>query len=354
MSSAQHVGRNVLIDEPVDGDFYGGGREIEVAAPVTGDVVVAGRTVLVSGNVSGDVIAAGRNVTLSGQVADDVRLAGRTVTIESEVAGHAVAAGREVRLGPHSRIADFAWLSGRSIEIAGQIGGELKVIGGTIYLTGQVDGNADLAGRDIRIGSGAIIGGDLTWRGDTEPEISEAAVIRGEIIHGAQSHRRHSRRGGIIGRVIVYLSVITAAGILYSVFQPWSLRLATTVRSRPWASMLTGLVSIAITPITVLLLFAIGIGSIIGLILMLVYALALLVGALAGVITAANLVLSWFTRDKPPNQLIGWLAIAVVAILMGALYFVPPVGMLVSTVVTVFGLGALMLDAYKQFRVSQT
>ena len=64
-AGAQQLGRAVVVNEPIDHDFYGGGREIEVAAPVTGDVVVAGRNVLVSGNVSGDVIAAGRNVTLT-------------------------------------------------------------------------------------------------------------------------------------------------------------------------------------------------------------------------------------------------------------------------------------------------
>jgi len=353
-SSAQQFDRTVVVNEPVDSDFYGGGREIEVAAPVQGDVVAAGRTVLISGNVSGDVIAAGRNVTLSGQIADDARLAGRTVTIEGQVAGHAVAAGREVRVGPDSRITDFAWLGGRHVEIAGQVGGELKAIGRTVSLTGQVDGDADLTGRDIHIGNGAIIGGDLTWRGDTEPKISESAVIHGEIFHGPPLHRRHSWRGGIIGRVIAYLSVIVAAGVLYSVFQTWSVRLAATVRSRPWAVMLTGLGTLAITPVIVALLFATGIGSMIGLTLMLSYALALTLGALVGVMIAAQLALSRIGQDKAPGLLTGWLAIAVIVVLMGTLIFVRPVGMLVATVVMLFGLGALMLDAYQRFRVSQT
>jgi cytoskeletal protein CcmA (bactofilin family) len=354
VAGAQDFGRTVVVDEPIDHDFYGGGREIEVAAPVTGDVVVAGRNVLVSGNVSGDVIAAGRNVTLTGQVADDARLAGRTVTIEGQIAGHVVAAGSEVQVESDSLITDFAWLSGRHIEIAGHVGGDLKAMGRTVSLTGQVDGDAELAGRDIRIGNDAIIGGNLTWRGDTEPQISETAVIHGEIIHGTRPHGRHSRRGGIIGRVIGYLSVIIAAGVLYSVFQPWSVGLATTVQSRPWATMLTGLATLATTPVIIVLLFVTGIGSMIGLTLMLAYALALMLGVLVGVIAAAQLVSRRAGHNKPKRLLIDWLAIAVVVILMGALYVVRPAGILVGTVVTLFGLGALMLDAYKRFRASQT
>ena len=352
-AAAQHD-RAIVVNEPVNRDFYGGGRKIEVAAPVAGDVVAAGQDVLISGSVNGDVIAAGRDVTLSGQVADDARLAGRTVTVEGQVADHLVAAGNEVHLEPGSRVANFAWLAGRQIEIAGQVGGELKAFGRTVSLTGQVGGNAELAGQHIRIGNGAIIGGDLIWRSDSEPEIGEAAVIQGDVIRGEPLNRRHAWRRGIVGRIIAYLSVIVAAGVLYSALRPWSVRLATTMASRPWAALLTGLATLAITPVIVALLFATGIGSVIGLTLMLAYALALILGVLGGVVATAHLASSRFGRNTRPRLLTGWLVITVIVVLMGSLYIVRPVGMLVATIVMLFGLGALMLNAYQRFRVSQT
>ena len=343
----QTFGGAVIIREAVPDDLYAVGRDVELLAPVSGDAVAAGGSVVIIGDVSEDVIAAGRRVTVSGTVGDDVRLAGRSVTLAGSVAGHAVIAGRRVRIDKDSRIAGWVFIRGTRVVIDGQIGDDLSVRATVIELNGQVDGSANLNARFIRIGDDAIIKGDLTWSAQ-RVNITDSAVIEGEVI------KIESRRGrGVFRTLFAVIAVIVAAGVLYTVFRPWCDQCAATLKSRPWATPLTGLAVLATTPLTVGLLFVTGVGALLAVVLLLAYALALLLGSLAGVVALAKLGLSRFRTDAPVKLWLAWSAIAIVSIMIGAAYVVRPLGMVVGTLVMLLGLGALALNAYSSFRVSR-
>ncbi len=347
---AQRFGRTEIIREASPDDLYAVGREVELLGPVSGDAVAAGGSVIIVGDVSEDVIAAGRRVTVSGAVGDDARLVGRSVTLAGSVAGHAVVAGRRVHIDEDSRIAGWAIIRGTRVVIDGQIGDDLSVSGTVIQLNGQVDGNANLTARFIRIGDDAIIKGDLTWRAQ-RASISDSAVIEGEVIEGTS--RRRGRGRGVFRTLFAVIAVIVAAGVLYSVFRPWCDGCAATLKSRPWATLLTGLAVVAATPLAVGLLFATGIGALLAVVLLLTYLLALLLGGLSGVVALARLGLSRVRTDAPAKLWLAWSAIAIVTIVIGAAYVVRPLGMVVATLVMLLGLGALALNAYSSFRVSR-
>ena len=346
---AQRFSRTEIIREASPDDLYVAGREVELLAPVSGDAVAAGGSVIIVGDISEDVIAAGRRVTVSGAVGDDARLAGRSVTLAGSVAGHAVVAGRRVHIDEDSQIAGWAIIRGTRVVIDGQVGDDLSVSATVIQLNGQVDGNADLTARFIRIGDDAIIKGDLTWRAQ-RAIISDGAVIEGEVIEGT-SRRRRGR--GVFRTLFAVIAVIVAAGVLYSVFRPWCDECAATLKSRPWATLLTGLAVVAATPLAVGLLFATGIGALLAVVLLLTYLLALLLGGLSGVVALARLGLSRFRTDAPAKLWLAWSAIAIVSIVIGAAYILRPLGVAVGTLVMLLGLGALALNAYSSFRVSR-
>lgn len=346
---AQEVGDEVVVREATDRDLYAAGRDVEIRAPVAGDVVAAGSDVRVSGDVAEDVIAAGRAVTVSGQVGDDARLAGRTVTVSNDVAGHIVAAGAEVRIEAGSRVGDWAWLAGSRVEIAGDIGGELKALGESVELTGRVGGDVELAGEHLRVGDGAVIGGDLTWRGEREPDIADGAVITGQVVQGPPLDRDDDR-GDWWKRLFITLSVIVAAGVLYTALRPQLDTCAVLLLTRPWRCLFTGLAVFAAAPVLAALLFATGIGALLGMVILIAYALVLVSGGLYGVVMAARVGLARFSQGPKLSLWLAWSAIAIVAIVIGALYVVPPAGVLVATVLTFFGVGALSLDSWRRLR----
>lgn len=346
---AQRFGRTEIIREASPDDLYAVGGEVELLAPVSGDAVAAGRSVIIVGDVSEDVIAAGRRVTVSGTVGDDARLAGRVVTLAGSVAGHAVVAGRHVTIDENSRVAGWAFIRGTRVVVNGQVGDDLSVRATVITLNGQVDGSANLTARFIRIGDDAVINGDVTWRAQ-RASISDSAVIEGEVIEG-ETRRRRGR--GVFRTLFAVIAGIIAAGVLYSVFRPWCDECAATLKSRPWATLFTGLAVVAATPLAIGLLFATGIGALLAVVLLLAYLLALLLGSLSGVIAVARLGLSRFRTDAPAKLWLAWSAIAIVCIVIGAAYVVRPLGMVVGTLVLLLGLGALALNAYSSFRVSR-
>ena len=347
---AQAVGRSVVLTEAQNQDLYAAGGEVDVQADVTGDLVVAGRNVVVAGAVTEDLIAAGRTITVSGAVADDVRLAGRQLTLSGTVAGHAAMAGREVRLQAGSRIGDWARIAARRVYIAGTIDGDLKVRGRRVELNGQVNGDVELAGSRLRVGDKAVINGKLTWRGRRAPTISDQAVITGEIVEGEALREFRRPRRSFGSRLLCALSVVVTAGLLYTLLRANYQAYGSLVETRPGASLATGLAVFAATPVIIVLLFASGIGTVIGLLLALAYLLLLMLGGLSGVILMARLANLRFRSEPKPELGVMWLSIALVALVMALLYVWRPLGSIVAFIIMLLGLGALSLDTWRRAR----
>ena len=345
---AQKFGESVVVREAT-ADLYAAGGEVEVLAPVNGDAVLAGGSVSVNGEVRNDLIAAGGSVSCNGNVGDDARLAGGKVKLTGNVTGHAVMSGGEVRVAPGSSIGEFAWLAGGTVIMAGSIGGDLKVMAGTIKLRGQVTGDAELAGEEIKVADGAVVNGNLIWRGESEPEISEGAVIKGEVRQG-DPLPEFGRDPGWLGALFIMLSMIVAAGVLYTLMRPACEACVAAVRARPWAVLLTGLAVFAATPVVIALLFMTAVGWLLALVLVATYVLALLLGGLSGVIVVARLGLGRLSSDPSPSLGKTWLAIAATAALLSLLYVIPPVGILAATLMLFLGLGTVAREAYSRVR----
>lgn len=345
-SLAQEAGDTVVIRDVSDKDLYAAGRSVDIQAVVKGDVVAAGERVIVSGAVTDDVIAAGRNVTVSGPVGDDVRLVGDTVTLSRSVSGHAVIAGTDVFVESGSTISDWAWIAGARVNIAGDVGNELKVAAGELTLTGTVDGDAYVIGEKIRIEDGAVINGDLTWRGNEEPVISDGAVIRGDVIQGPPIEER-ADEPAFGFRVFIALTLLVAAGVLYTALRSDCEACVLRVQTRPGFSLLIGLVVFATTPVVIMILLISGIGALLGVVVMLAYGLALIVGLLTGVVAVARLGIKWLRRDDEPSLGLVWGAIAVVALLIA---IAGPFGFLINSFLMICGLGALSQEAWERVR----
>ncbi|MBT8443125.1 MAG: hypothetical protein HKN81_10025 [Gammaproteobacteria bacterium] len=342
---AQETGDVVVVRDVSNKDLYAAGRSVDIQAVVKGDVVAAGQQVTVSGAVTDDVIAAGRTVTVSGPVGDDVRLAGETVTVSRSVAGHAVIAGSNVSVESGSAISDWAWIAGARVNVAGDVGGELKVAAGEFDLTGKVDGDVHVAGENIRIHDGAVISGDLRWRGNDEPDIDAGAVIKGEVIAGPPLEKADEPGFGF--RIYMALTLLVSAGVLYTVLRPMCATCVSRVQARPGLSLLLGLVIFATTPVIVMILFFSGIGALLGVVLLLAYGLSLVIGLLTGIVAAACLGLKWLRRDEAPSLGLVWAAIAGVALLIA---LAGPLAALINTILMFCGLGALAYEAYDRVR----
>jgi cytoskeletal protein CcmA (bactofilin family) len=348
--SAQEAGESVLVRENVDDDFYAAGNKVVLEGDVSGDAVLAGGTVLITGAVSEDVIAAGGTVTVLGDVGDDLRLAGGQVTLAASVADHAVISGGEVEVGENATINSWAWLAGGEVEMNGWVTGDLKIAAGEAEISGRVDGDVEIFASEIEIEDGAVINGNLIWRGEEEPEISGGAEITGEVIEGEPfegfEFERDEGGSGLFG----LLSIIFSAGLFYTVFSIRLDRLFSDFVSQPGRSLLVGLGVLVFMPVLAALFFATAIGWLLGLLVFAAYGLIVVTGALTGISLTARWGLDRFRQMPDPNLGMVWLAIAALAVVITVLYWIPLLGGVAATAILLLGVGSVARELFREVR----
>ena len=187
------------------------------------------------------------------------------------------------------------------------------------------------------------------WRGENEPRISDDALIAGEIREGPPLRDFRPRRG-FLSRIYAILGIIFAAGVLYTLFRGICADCLATLQAKPWMSLGIGFAVMAITPVVIFLLYLSGIGALLGTVVLLDYLLAILLGGLSGIVLVARLGHQRFRDDANPSLGATWAGIAVVTVVMSLLYILRPVGIVVSTFVLLFGLGALSLEIYRRVK----
>ena len=348
-SLAQQSGEMVRIHGAIAEDVYAAGGTVDVLASVEGDVVVAGGHVTVRDRVSGDVMAAGGVVTVSADISDDVRLAGGDVTLNGAVGDDAIVAGGNVTLTIDSKVGGRAWLSGGRIDVAGVIGKELRAAGGRIVLSGQVNGNVELAGRDISILDGATINGNLVYRSPQEAEIANGAQIRGSIDYESVEQPVVAVGAAVAAIAIVALLSLTVTGIALYLLFPNSMNTSiVTIRSEFWKCLGLGLAIFAATPVVISVLFMTVIGWLPAVVIGPLYVILLLAGFLTAIFYVGDFGLGLLDRGGPSK--VGRLCSFVLAlILVAVLGFVPVVGTLLLFVLMLLGVGVLELCLYRAY-----
>lgn len=105
---------------------------------------------------AGDTVSIGK-----GQVVQDTLFAsGKTVDIASEVYGDVFCAGQNVTVS--GAIHGDVICAGQTLTITGAIDGDVRLAGQTVTLSGSVGGNATIASQSFSLGSDAKVSGDFS------------------------------------------------------------------------------------------------------------------------------------------------------------------------------------------------
>lgn len=349
---AHDASERVVVDAPLDDDFYGVGRTVRVQAEVGGDVIVAGQTVDITAMVTGDVLATGETVTLVGPLQDDVRVMGRTVMLTGDVGDHAILAGDTVTLARGSRVHSFAWLAGRVVEVAGDVGGDLTIAAETAYITGAIDRDVWIDAARITIGEHARIDGDLSWPAGHAPTILAGARINGRQIERPAPPTQGWLRPFLGWTVLGSLTLMVLTATLVALLRPLLQGAAAIGRARPGRAIGVGFLTLVLTPIAGAVALTTVIGAPVGVTLLLGYLLLLVLSVPAALFEFIETALAsrggW---DRAPlSRRLG--AIAVASLLFVVVVAVPILGALVAVVTLMLGLGALVLRLTRGVRAA--
>lgn len=142
-----------------------------------------------TGVVNDDIFTGARSVDIDGDVMGDVFAAGGMISLAGTVADQAVVAGGQLKL--KSAVKGDVLAAGGSVDVGGSVGHNLVVAGGNITVSGPVAGKVMAAGGHVEIardtpvgGSACLSGGMVVMKGNIKRDLTiyaGQAVIYGEV-----------------------------------------------------------------------------------------------------------------------------------------------------------------------------
>jgi cytoskeletal protein CcmA (bactofilin family) len=332
-------GQNVVIGagEVIDDDLVAAGTTITVAGAVHGDVIVAGQTVEISGPVEGSVFAVGQRVTVSGDTVGSVRAAGGNVSISGRVGRNADLAGQTLDVQRTARIGKDLHAAGNGVALAGRVDRGAWVAATTARVTGAVGQTLWFEGHQAELASGAVVGGDLIARSDVRPQLASGATVRGQVRYTKTAPRRHVRKWPLtVATAFLLFAMVYAFGALGLAVLPRVFAGAGyAMYSRPWWSLLLGVIALFVTPaVAAVVMFTI-VGLPIALFILFVWGFAILLsGAPVGIFIG-----DWLLSRPVHRRASPYLALLVGLLVLTIFGLIPFLGALIKLATVLFGLG---------------
>ncbi|MFC4356785.1 polymer-forming cytoskeletal protein [Halobium salinum] len=317
-------------DAGTDGDARTGGV-VTVAGGETheGNLDLVGGTVLVAGTVDGDLSAVGGTVVVAptGVVTGSLEAVGGAVTLEGTVEGDAGAFGGSVVVREGARV-----------------GGDLEAAAGAVELHGAVDGDARIGAEEVTLGPSAVVGGSVEY--DAETFVRDPAATVGGAV--TQTDDLAFTTGPWVGvdDTLLPAWVGTVYGLVVNLLLGAVLLLAVPGFSRHVVDLGTGqalrsggfgLLTVVAVPVALLALVFTVVGIPLSLAGLVVFLLALWVGNVYGALAVGTWLVDRAGRRGR------WLALAVGVVLVALVGALPYVGGVTTAVVSLLGLGALVL-----------
>jgi hypothetical protein len=284
----ERSGERVVIgaDEVIEDDLYVSAATFVLDGTVKGDLIVVGQAVAINGTVEGDLMGGAQVLTINGTVADDVRMAGAALTLseEAEVGGDVVAAGASLEGKAGSEIGGDLHFVGYQALLAGAVEGDVRTIGNGLEIQGAIGGDVAAqvsSGEDspaynpmqfvpsmpavpnvrggLKIGEGALVGGDLEY---TSPERSDipAGVVQGREQHILQVAPEPEPEETPVQRVTKWIlrnlrrlvGLVVVGLLLVWLVPAWLGCTATNLAERPWPILGLGTATFFGYPVAVL------------------------------------------------------------------------------------------------------
>lgn len=386
----------VKSDETVEEDLYIFGKEVIVDGTVLGDLVVFAGQVTVNGSVDGDLIVAAPTVLLNGAVGDDIRMAGGVLRLaaDARVADDVITAGLSVEAEDDTTIGGDVCYAGHQARFAGSIGEDITAAMANCELSGVVQGDVLLGvgpeedfsrllvfiskqlpvsiepiSSGLTVASSTDIDGVLAYRSPVKGNIEDGADIAGGVeykphVVSSKAEPTNVDNAFALARHFATLAII---GLCVLVILPrWSQGLAESVRTKPLASVGSGLLGIVFFAVSLLVLIALIFGLMFALdqlrlnemapVVLTVGALSLvgLVGGfwffmayVAQIVVSLALGRFMLFAGKTERRILPFLAGLVVLVILMNLHRVtnvPYTGLIINGIVVVVGFGGLVLS----------
>jgi cytoskeletal protein CcmA (bactofilin family) len=309
------MGGTVIIDGTIEGDLFVMAGEVRVTGAVTGDIVgLVGGPLEVSGTVGGSIRAAAVTIDVSGIVGDDLAAASIETTILGSI-------GRDVLV-----------VSGET-EVFGRVGRDLLTQSVRLTIDGFVGKDVEARVDTMSLGPDADVAGDVQYQATADATVDAGASVAGLFTRRDVLSPVWAKA---VTRVVSILSLagLIVAGLLAAwLFRGTSEGAVAEVERHPWRSAAVGLGALLLFPILLIPLFLTLVGIPVGLLLLVLWAIAIVLGPIPAVTRFGEVLL------RGRGGLAGGLLVGAI-VWRTAMWLLPLVAGIVYLAALLVGLGA--------------
>lgn len=335
---------SVPAGETVDDTLLAFGDRVEIDGTVTGDVYAFARRIVVRGTVEGQLVTFSRTVGVDGQVGSGMIGFAQSLEIgRGSITRNLIGFAQDVRTYADGRVGENAVLFGQNLELAGPIERDVLGYASEIDVRSTVGGS--LTGHSARLAvlPPASIGGDVVAHVPHEDalEIASGATIGGTVsteIEDAQvPEARFTALGFYFGQA-VRLAAAFLTGLILLALVPSLRRASIDDGGQALAAAGLGLVTLVAAPIIAVIVAVTVIGLPVAIVGVLVWLVSLY---LAKIVLAHFVGRRLFEATEQQKHF-------ALALLLGLLLVIvavnlPFVGGIVNFVLTITGLGMLVI-----------
>jgi cytoskeletal protein CcmA (bactofilin family) len=342
--------RNVTVPEgeTVDDTLVVFGDSINVDGTVNGDLITFSRSVNIRGTVKGNVIGFGQRLIVDGSVEGSVLGFGQSAQTRGRIGNNLYSFGQEVRVESEAQVAGNVTFFGGEARLDGRVGRDFSAFGGQADIQGDIARNVTFRGGELHVSAPAHVGGNLTARVEENDDVvvDSGARIDGrtDISLREPAPSRYSRLSFYVWRLI-WLAAAFLAGLIAF----WLMPALASVNLDTGRTLLTaagvGFLALIATPIAAIIIALTMIGLPVGLVTLALWLTGLYLAkiVIAGFLGRALLAGPGEQQRAPALMLLAGLVLVFIAVNL------PYIGGVINLLLTVLGLGALVVTIYRTF-----
>jgi hypothetical protein len=341
-------------------NLYIGAGLAEIDSQIKADLTVLGGENFIKSIVDSDIFVGGGTTEFSGEVFGDLRVISGEVIISGTVHGDLLIIGGDVQITDQSNILGDILIIGADVNISGDAIAKTKIVSASTFINSYVSGVTEITTQNLILGSNAIINGEFFYYSPNKLIEKDGSVIVGNITFNQINSIQNT---SIIKKALVsflsfwfvlrFITTLLIAFILVYIFKVFATETTNFALKSLWKSLFAGILTIILLPISVVILFVSLIGMPIALIIILGLLLFMIISpAIAGIYVGAwirEFIIHIKNKEKVSDweYKIDFHTATLGVILLTVLQFVPIIGGLIRSIITIVALGAIARFIYK-------
>jgi len=335
---------NVAQSERITDDLYIAAGSVDFQGQASRDVSILTGDATIGGTIRGSLNLAAANADINGTIEGSLRIVSGKVRITGSIAGDVVVAGGQLELASSGLVGGNVLLASGSADLRGTVEGDVTGYAMSSTIGGTVQGSVDVRTSNLDVLNTARVTGSVTYTSRSDADVDSGAQLgqginQENVDPWGDGDNPIGRSSGSLLRTLWAL----IAGVVLVVSAP---RLADQLGGNGKnlvPAFILGVIGLIAVPLLALVLLATVIGIPAGLIVVVMFLIALYLTQVFAGMAIGRFILP--NRWNDGSRGFHLLAMTIGVLLLGATRFIPLpfAGGILTLLITIWGLGAVVM-----------